>query len=104
MVTLMRLVAFVVALVACVHLGLWLLIKDHGDAPNFNGKLNSISYSPYRGSTHPDEAKAPTAAEIRADLKLLAPFTRAVRTYSSTNGGELIPAIANEFGMRLTIG
>ena len=42
--------------------------------------------------------------QIRADLKLLAPQARAIRTYSSTGGVELVPSIASEFGLRVTIG
>src|SRR5262245_47530648 len=86
---LLTLVAFVVALVACVHLGLWVLTQDRSEAPNFNGRLPSISYAPYRGTAHPDVAPPSTASDIRADLKLLAPYTRAVRTYSATKGNEL---------------
>ncbi len=44
------------------------------------------------------------AAQIRSDLKLLAPITRAIRTYSSTNGVELVPSIAAEFGLHVTVG
>ena len=44
------------------------------------------------------------AEQIRSDLKLLAPLTRSVRTYSSTNGVELVPGIASEFGLRATVG
>ena len=43
-------------------------------------------------------------AQIRADLKMLAPLTRAIRTYSSTGGVELVPGIASEFGLRVTVG
>ena len=100
----MRFVAFVVALVAGVHLALWVLIRDRSNAPNFNGQLSSVSYAPYRGAADPNTALAPTALEIRGDLKVLAPYARTVRTYSSTCGGELVPAISNEFGMRVTIG
>ena len=103
-VALMRLVAFVVALVACVHLGLWVLIRDRSNAPNFNGQLASVSYAPYRGSDNPDNGSRPTAANIRADLKLLAPYTRSVRTYSSTAGVEMVAPIANEFGIRASVG
>ena len=35
---------------------------------------------------------------------MLAPLTRAIRTYSSTGGVELVPGIASEFGMRVTVG
>src|SRR5690242_2735694 len=99
----MRTVAAVVALVACVHAGLWALMRDDVRAPNFEGQLASVSYAPFKGSEHPDSTTAQTA-QIRADLKLLAPYTRAIRTYSATGGVELVPGIATEFGLRVTAG
>ena len=57
-----------------------------------------------RASSHPDAGGQARAEQIRADLKLLAPLTRAVRTYSSTGGVELVPGIASEFGLRVTVG
>src|SRR5205085_1587827 len=62
------------------------------------------SYSPYARSQHPDYGDRPTAEQIRADLKILSPYTQAIRTYSSTGGGELVPAIAAEFGLKVTLG
>jgi exo-beta-1,3-glucanase (GH17 family) len=100
----MRTVAAVIALVACVHAGLWALAQDHLSAPNVEGQLASVSYAPFAGSAHPDSGTQAQAAQIRADLKLLAPMTRAIRTYSSTGGVELVPGIASEFGLRVTIG
>jgi exo-beta-1,3-glucanase (GH17 family)/cellulose synthase/poly-beta-1,6-N-acetylglucosamine synthase-like glycosyltransferase len=100
----MRTVAAVVALVACVHAGLWALTRDIIRAPDFGGQLASISYAPFEGSAHPDSGAKARAAQIRADLKLLAPLTRSVRTYSSTGGVELVPWIATEFGLRVTAG
>ncbi len=100
----MRTVAAVIALVACVHAGLWALMRDTARAPNFDGQLASVSYAPFENSTHPDLGSKPTAAQIRADLKVLAPLTRAIRTYSSTGGVELVPGIASEFGLRVTAG
>ncbi|HMF24682.1 MAG TPA: glycosyltransferase [Pseudolabrys sp.] len=100
----MRTVAAVVALVACVHAGLWALMRDDARAPKFDGQLASISYAPFEGSAHPDSGGIARTAQIRADLKLLAPLTRAIRTYSSTGGVELVPGIASEFGLRVTAG
>ena len=100
----MRTVAAVVALVACVHAGLWALTRDNVRAPNFDGQLASVSYAPFGGSVHPDAGGKAEAAQIRADLKMLAPLTRAVRTYSATGGVELVPGIASEFGLRVTAG
>ncbi|MGA8996400.1 MAG: glycosyltransferase, partial [Pseudolabrys sp.] len=100
----MRTVAAVVALVACVHAGLWALMRDNVRAPNFDGQLASVSYAPFEGSAHPDSGNRARVAQIRADLKTLAPLTRAIRTYSSTGGVELVPGIASEFGLRVTAG
>src|SRR5882757_8000606 len=100
----MRTVAAVVAFVACVHGGLWALARDHISAPNYDGQLASVSYAPFEGNVNPDEGGKANVARIRADLKLLAPVTRAVRTYSSTGGVELVPGVAQEFGLRTTVG
>src|SRR6478735_6672383 len=100
----MRSVAFVVALVACVHAGLWALLERRHAVPNIDGPLASVSYSPYARSQHPDYGDRPTVEQIRADLKLLSPYTNTIRTYSSTGGGELVPAIAAEFGLKVTLG
>src|SRR4051794_26178969 len=98
----MRLVAAVVALIACVHGGLWALLRETSTAPGVEGPLASVSYSPFKG--HPEGGTVPTATQIRADLKVIAPHTRTIRTYSSTGGAELIPAIADEFGLKVTVG
>jgi len=100
----MRTVAAVVALVVCVHAGLWTLLERQQAVTNVDGPLASISYSPYTRSQHPDYGDRPTAEQIRADLKILTPYTQAIRTYSSTGGGELVPAIAAEFGLKVTLG
>jgi exo-beta-1,3-glucanase (GH17 family)/cellulose synthase/poly-beta-1,6-N-acetylglucosamine synthase-like glycosyltransferase len=100
----MRLLAAVVALVTCVHAGLWFLLREQASPPEADIILASISYAPYHGSTHPDSGNRPTAAQIRADLRLLSRYTRTIRTYSSTGGGELIPPIADEFGLKVTVG
>ena len=100
----MRIVALVGALIACVHAGLWALSREQATAPNFNRQFASVSYTPFDGSAHPDSGKRTTAEQIRADLKILAPLARTVRTYSSTGGTELVPEIANEVGLRASIG
>jgi exo-beta-1,3-glucanase (GH17 family)/cellulose synthase/poly-beta-1,6-N-acetylglucosamine synthase-like glycosyltransferase len=100
----MRTVAAVIALVACVQAGLWALAQNHLSAPNVGGQLASVSYAPFGGTAHPDSGTRAQAAQIRADLEMLAPLTRAIRTYSSTGGVDLVPGIGSEFGLRVTIG
>ena len=100
----MRSVAAVVALVVCMHAGLWSLLQRQQAVANIDAPLASVSYSPYAQSQHPDYGDRPTPAQIRADLKILSPYTNTIRTYSSTGGGELVPAIAAEFGLKVTLG
>jgi exo-beta-1,3-glucanase (GH17 family)/cellulose synthase/poly-beta-1,6-N-acetylglucosamine synthase-like glycosyltransferase len=100
----MRTVVAVVALVACLHAGLWSLLQRQHTAPGIVDQLASVSYSPYARSQHPDYGDRPTEAQIRADLKQLSLYTRAIRTYSSTGGVELVPGIAAEFGLKVTVG
>jgi cellulose synthase/poly-beta-1,6-N-acetylglucosamine synthase-like glycosyltransferase/exo-beta-1,3-glucanase (GH17 family) len=101
----MRSAAIVVALVACLHAGAWALRQTQAPAPNFDGILNSVSYSPFTTSTHPDsEGSRPPEERIRADLRAIAPYTKAIRLYSSTGGVEQVPKIAAEFGLKVTLG
>ena len=100
----MRTVAAVIALVACAQAGLWAVTRDHANAPNFDGQLNSVSYAPYDASTDPNAGGRPKPEQIRADMKLLAPLTRAIRLYSSTGGQEMVPGIAAEYGLKVTVG
>jgi exo-beta-1,3-glucanase (GH17 family)/cellulose synthase/poly-beta-1,6-N-acetylglucosamine synthase-like glycosyltransferase len=100
----MRSVAAVIALIACVHAGLWTLIRGEDAAPNFGGQLASVSYAPFDSAARPDKGGTTTAAQIRSDLKVIAPATRALRTYSATGGVELVPSIASEFGLKVTVG
>jgi exo-beta-1,3-glucanase (GH17 family) len=102
----MRTVAAVLALVACVHAGLWVLSRTEQNPPDFNGKLESVSlaYAPSLDSAYPGRAQRPTPERVRADLAALAPYTKAVRLYSSTGGAELVPPIAAEFGLKVTVG
>jgi exo-beta-1,3-glucanase (GH17 family)/cellulose synthase/poly-beta-1,6-N-acetylglucosamine synthase-like glycosyltransferase len=100
----MRSVAAVVALVACLHAAAWALVRGQATAPDFNGQLASVSYAPFQGSAHPDAGNRADLQQIRSDLKTIAPFTRGLRTYSSTGGVELVPSVAAEYGLRVTVG
>lgn len=100
----MRVVAAVLLLASALHAGLWGVLRDQEPAPDFKGLLPSVSYAPFEGSAHPDIDNIPTVEKIRADLKTLSTVTRAIRLYSSTGGVELVPPIAAEFGLKVTVG
>ncbi|EAQ34547.1 glycosyl transferase, family 2 [Nitrobacter sp. Nb-311A] len=100
----MRVVVAVMLFVTAAHAALWGLLQDRQPAPDFKGVLTSVSYAPFEGTAHPDVDNIPTVEKIRSDMKALAPLTRAIRLYSSTGGVELVPPIANEFGLKVMVG
>jgi exo-beta-1,3-glucanase (GH17 family)/cellulose synthase/poly-beta-1,6-N-acetylglucosamine synthase-like glycosyltransferase len=100
----MRAVVAVLVFVTSAHAALWGVFQQKQQAPDFRGILPSVSYAPFEGTAHPDVDNIPSTEKIRADMKKLAPLTRAIRLYSSTGGVELVPPIAAEFGLKVTVG
>jgi exo-beta-1,3-glucanase (GH17 family)/cellulose synthase/poly-beta-1,6-N-acetylglucosamine synthase-like glycosyltransferase len=100
----MRAVVAVLLLVTAAHAALWGIFQERQQAPDFRGMLPSVSYAPFEGTAHPDVDNIPNAEKIRADMKKLATLTKAIRLYSSTGGVELVPPIAAEFGLKVTVG
>src|ERR1700686_3842250 len=99
----MRAVVAVLLLVSAVHAAMWGVLRERQQAPDFKGILPSASYAPFeRGHIVADSIA--DSEKVRADLKKLSTLTRAVRLYSSTEGNELVPPIAAEFGLKVTVG
>jgi cellulose synthase/poly-beta-1,6-N-acetylglucosamine synthase-like glycosyltransferase/exo-beta-1,3-glucanase (GH17 family) len=99
----MRAVVAVLLLVAAAHAAFWGIFQQKQQAPDFHGILPSASYAPFEpGHTVADSTA--DSEKIRTDLRKLAALTRAVRLYSSTEGNELVPSVAAEFGLKVTIG
>jgi exo-beta-1,3-glucanase (GH17 family)/cellulose synthase/poly-beta-1,6-N-acetylglucosamine synthase-like glycosyltransferase len=99
----MRAVVAVLLCVTAVHAALWGVFRKEQQAPDFRGILPSLSYAPFE----PGHVVADVVADsekVRADLKKLSTLTRAVRLYASTEGNELVPPIAAEFGLKVTVG
>ena len=99
----MRAVVAVLLLVAAAHAGLWGLLQEKHQAPDFHGILPSVSYTPFEPG-HTDADEAADSEKIRADLKKLSTISRAVRLYTSTEGSQWVPPIAAEFGMKVMLG
>src|SRR5205085_1051135 len=69
---------------------------------SFDGLLPSVSYNRFPG--RPAAALSVAENQIRIDLAAIARQARAVRTYSSTHGFELVPGIAAQLGLDVTLG
>jgi cellulose synthase/poly-beta-1,6-N-acetylglucosamine synthase-like glycosyltransferase/exo-beta-1,3-glucanase (GH17 family) len=98
----MRAIAAVLLFVTAAHAALWSVFQEKQQAPDFTGMLPSLSYTPFEPGHVVD--KNIDLDRIRADLKKLSTMTRAIRSYSATEGNELVPPIAAEFGLKVTVG
>jgi glycoside/pentoside/hexuronide:cation symporter, GPH family len=68
----------------------------------FNNGLKGLCFSPYvEGQKIGDIL---SAAQIRRRLDIIAPHTKWIRTFSCTEGNELIPEIAHQKGIKTVVG
>ncbi len=67
-----------------------------------DGKIHGISFSPYIEGQGPGTQLE--AAQIRQRLDIIKPYVRWIRSFSCTEGNELIPAIAKESGLKTLVG
>lgn len=63
---------------------------------------HGICFSPYIGEQRPGSFI--DAKQIRERLEILSPFTKWIRTFSCTEGNELIPSIAHQMGFKTMVG
>ena len=68
------------------------------------GRLLSLSFAPFRDGESPLTSDYPSAAEIEQDLRLVAGQAAGVRTYTSLEGMEAVPALARKYGLTVTLG
>jgi exo-beta-1,3-glucanase (GH17 family) len=66
------------------------------------GKIHGISFSPYVSGQGPGTILG--EAQIRERLGVIQPYVNWVRSFSCTEGNELIPAIAHENGLKTMVG
>src|ERR1700693_6554082 len=100
----MRAVVAALLFVTAARASFWGIFQEKQQAPDFRGILPSVSYAPFEGTAHPDVDNIPSVEKIRSDLKKLSTITRAIRLYSSTGGVELVPPIAADLGLKVTVG
>lgn len=101
--------SLLVASVAAVVAAWWWLgrpVAMPADAAaSADGKLQCISYAPYRADQNPlDDRTHVDARQIEQDLSGLKQLTNCIRTYSLEHGEDQIPAIAQRLGMKVMLG
>jgi len=65
-------------------------------------KMHGLCFSPYEGDQQPGDPF--TEAQVRRKLELLQPHTKWIRMFSCTDGNDLIPQLAREYGFKTLVG
>jgi exo-beta-1,3-glucanase (GH17 family) len=64
--------------------------------------MHGLGFSPYLEGQKPGDII--TEAQIRRRMTIIKPYTKWIRSFSCTDGNELIPKIAHEFGIKTMVG
>ena len=67
-----------------------------------DAKMHGICFSPYEGTQEPGDPIS--EAQVRRKLELLVPHTEWIRVFSCTQGNEIIPNLAKEYGFKTLVG
>ncbi|AYG43815.1 glycosyltransferase [Pseudomonas sp. Leaf58] len=94
----------VVLAIAALFTGFWALINRPVSAPAWPEQISGFSYSPFRLGESPQKGQYPTDDEMRQDLEQLSKLTDSVRIYTVEGTQADIPRLAEEFGLRVTLG
>lgn len=64
--------------------------------------MHGLCFSPYIEGQKPGDPL--TEEQIRRRMEIIRPYTRWIRSFSCTEGNELIPVIAKEYGIKTLVG
>ncbi len=64
--------------------------------------MHGLCYSAYEEGQKPGDIL--TVEQIRRRMKIIAPYTKWVRSFSCIEGNELVPKVAREFGLKTLVG
>src|SRR6201996_5941697 len=100
----LRLIAAI--LVAAIAAGAvwWFADRPVPVAAEWSKPLSSLSFAAYRRGESPITGVYPTPAEVEQDMKILVGRTNGIRTYTVHEGLEQVPALAEKYGLKLTLG
>ncbi len=98
----LNLVVFVA--VAALFTGIWALYNRPISVPDWPEQISGFSFSPFRQGQSPQDNRYPSPAQMSADLELLSSQTDNIRTYSVDGALADIPRLAEDVGMRVSLG
>lgn len=93
-----------IASIVIANLVIWSYLNWPKAEVEWSGPVNGVSFSPFRSGQDPLKNQYPSEQEIEQDLKFLADKVHEVRVYSSSNGLEVVPRLAQRNNLRVTAG
>ncbi|MDD2060354.1 glycosyltransferase [Pseudomonas sp. GD03860] len=94
----------IVMAIAALFTGFWALINRPVSAPDWPEQISGFSYSPFRLGESPQKGQYPNEDELRQDLEQLSKLTDSIRIYTVEGTQADIPRLAEDFGLRVTLG
>lgn len=67
-----------------------------------NNGVHGLCFSPYMDGQEPGQVLS--EEQIRRRIEIIKPYTKWIRSFSCTEGNELIPIIAKEYGLKTLVG
>ena len=83
---------------------LWASLDRPLDAPDWNGQMKGISYSPSGLYTEDQLKEGVPEAVIRQDLERQSTLTKRIRTYTVDAGLDIVPYLAKDYGLKVSLG
>ena len=100
----MRKVLAAVAIGAVLQALVWGRAQHRANPPDVDDLIESISFDPVAPGDNPLKGDPIRVSQIDSDLDLVASYAKSIRTYRSTGGAEMIPAMAASRGLNVMVG
>ncbi len=91
-------------LTVLLNLGIWSYVNNPLQLPGWNKTMMGLTFNPMRRDSNPRKGIYPTKQEIEEDVALLVGKAHSIRTYTSLEGMEAVPELAEKYGEHLAMG
>lgn len=101
----MRLISFSILLfITLLNLASWAWMNRSFSFISWEEPIQSLSFSPYQKDDDPTLGKLPSSWEIDQDLARVAGLAHSIRTYTVSDGLEVVPELAQNYNLEVTAG
>lgn len=91
-------------MVVSLHWGIQSYLNQPFSPPDIKDKFQSLSFSPNQRYGNPEKGDMPTREEVKNDMMSIAGLTKRIRTYTVSQNLDVVAEIAQELGMKVSLG